>query len=526
MTSTFHTLETSKRALFVTTTSLQTMGHNISNVNTEGYTRQRVNISASRPIWALGFTKSEAAGQLGTGVQYDSITRIRNSYLDLQFRRENQELGAAEVLNTSMVAIQNIINEPSSSGLSTVMDDFWNSWETLNRDPSLLSARVAVAGTAQNLADTLKHISDSLTNLTTDTASNIDKKVIQANDMIENITKLNKMVKDNESFGDHANDYRDQRDLLIDQLSKIVDITVTEDEAGMVSITAAGVSVVNGIDPTTPLTAGDAQNAASGELKGYIRSLQEADTIRNQLNGMMKTLVSGKITVSLDNGYVTSSPMTALNDVTLKDGSTIIAGQMIPVGSEITSPMKVEVNGFNGLHALGYTLSDPATSGLPFFVAKDGGNEITIDNITLNPELAKNTDKIAASSKYETVNGVNKTIRGNSDMAIALVGLRDAVFKFPDNLTSLSQGTTDDFFRALTADLGLRAQNVERNYNNETSLTNSLESQKQSVSGVSMDEELSDMIKFQQTYNAAARIMTTFDEMLDKVINGMGTVGR
>lgn len=111
-------------------------------------------------------------------------------------------------------------------------------------------------------------------------------------------------------------------------------------------------------------------------------------------------------------------------------------------------------------------------------------------------------------------------------MAIALVGLRDAVFKFPDNLTSLSQGTTDDFFRALTADLGLRAQNVERNYNNETSLTNSLESQKQSVSGVSMDEELSDMIKFQQTYNAAARIMTTFDEMLDKVINGMGTVGR
>ncbi|AIQ14818.1 flagellar hook-associated protein FlgK [Paenibacillus durus] len=524
MTSTFHGLETSKRALLVNTASMQTMGHNISNANTEGYTRQRVNISASRPIWQMGMTKSQAPGQLGTGVQYDSITRVRDSYLDLQYRRENQTLGSYDVMNTAMTAIQNIVNEPSDTGLSSVMDDFWNSWETLNRDPSLLSARVAVVGTAQNFTDTLKHISESLTNVTTDTDANIDKKIIEANDLINNIAQLNTIIRDNESFGDHANDYRDQRDLLIDKLSSIVDVQVVEDTEGMVSITSAGVNVVNGAD-TTALTAANAQTATAGQLNGYVRSLQEADTIRNQLNGMIQTLVTGQVQVTLDNGYVTPADMTALNDVTLEGGATILAGTTIPAGSRITSPMTVEVDGFNGLHELGYTLSDPATAGIPFFVSP-GGGPFTIDNIAVNPEIANNTDKIAASSKYETVGGVNKTIRGNSDVAIALVGLRDAVFQFPANLTSLSQGTTDDFFRALTADLGLRAQNIERNFENETSLTTALQMQRQSVSGVSMDEELSDMIRFQQAYNASARVMTSVDEMLDKVINSMGIVGR
>ncbi|MNJ55570.1 Flagellar hook-associated protein 1 [compost metagenome] len=103
--------------------------------------------------------------------------------------------------------------------------------------------------------------------------------------------------------------------------------------------------------------------------------------------------------------------------------------------------------------------------------------------------------------------------------------MRDTIFQFPDDLTSLSEGSTDDFFRALVGDLGIRASNVQRNYENEQNMTDTLESQRQSVSGVSMDEELADMIRYQQAYNAAARNMTTVDEMLDRVINSMGRVG-
>lgn len=522
MTSTFHGIETSKRALFVNTVSMQTLGHNIANANTEGYTRQRVNLTEANPIWAMGMTKSAQPGQLGTGVEYTSITRVRDTFLDTQFRRENQMLGSWEVLNSSMTAIQNIINEPSGNGLSAVMDDFWNSWETLNRDPSLLSARVAVAGAASNLVDTLKHISESLNNLRNDINTNIDKKVLEANNILDNIARLNVLIRDNESFGDHANDYRDQRDLLLDQLSTIVDVQYTEDENGMVNITSAGVNVLTG-DAVTPLTAANANTATAGQLNGYVKSLQETDLIRNQLNGLVSTLVTGDIKVTLSNGYVTSSDIVALNDVTVDGMGTVAAGTVIPAGSKITSSMDIMVKGFNGLHQLGYSLTKPSSTGIPFFVSDSG--TFSIDDIKVNPDILADTNKIAASSQYEVINGVNTTIRGNSDIANAIAGLRDGIFKFPDALTSLSEGTTDDYFRALTADLGIRASNTERNYENEQTMTDNLQILRQSVSGVSMDEELADMIRFQQAYNAAARNMTVVDEMLDRVINSMGRVG-
>ncbi|ANS76100.1 flagellar biosynthesis protein FlgK [Paenibacillus yonginensis] len=525
MTSTFHGLETSKRALFVNTTAMQTLGQNIANVNTEGYSRQRVNTSATNPIWQMGMTKSQMPGQLGTGVQVDSITRMRDSFLDTQYRRENQSLGVYNILNTTMTSLQNILNEPSDNGISNVMNDFWDSWEALNRDPSLLSARVAVSGAAQNLTDTLKHVGDSLTNLENDTNSNIDKKILEANNIADNIAKLNVLIRDNEAFGDHANDYRDQRDLLLDNLSNLVNITYSEDDTGMVTVTAAGVDLVSG-DGVTPLTAESAQAATGGELYGYTQSLAEIGSLRNQLNGMVNTLVSAPVTVTLANGYVTSTNITALNDVTLSNGTTIPAGQNIPAGSTITSEMKIQVNGFNGLHQLGYNLQNPAETGLSFFTTTDGSGTFTIDNIAVNPDIVKNTNKIAASSKFEVVGGANQTIKGNSDIANALASLRDASFTFPSNLTSLTQGTTDDYFRALTSDLGIKASNTTRNQENQQDMVDTLQMSRQSVSGVNMDEELSDMIRFQQAYNAAARAMTTVDEMLDRVINQMGTVGR
>ncbi|WP_110931090.1 flagellar hook-associated protein FlgK [Paenibacillus bouchesdurhonensis] len=523
MTSTFHGLETSKRALFVNTTSMQTLGHNIANAGTEGYTRQRVNTTEARPIWAMGMTRSQQPGMLGTGVEYGSITRIRDSFLDTQFRRENQFLGSWEVLNSTMVSIQSIMNEPSGSGLSKVMDDFWNAWETLNRDPSLLSARVAVAGAASNLTDTLQHISTSLNNLTSDLTANIDKKVMEANNILDNIARLNALIRDNESFGDNANDYRDQRDLLIDQLSTIVDVQFVEDEAGMVSIVSAGANVLEG-ENITYLTAASAATATAGQLNGYNRSLEETSTIRNQLNALVSTLVTGDVKVTLNNGYITSQDMVALNDVTLQGGALIPAGQNIPAGSTITSSVDVMVKGFNGLHQLGYSLTDPPASGIPFFVSTGGG--FTIDDIRVNPDIISNTNNIAASSKFENVNGVNKVIRGNSDIANALASMRDALFTFPANLTSLSTGSTDDYFRALVGDLGIRASNTLRNYENQYSMTDNLQMQRQSVSGVSLDEEFADMIRFQQAYNAAARNMTAVDEMLDRIINQMGHVGR
>ncbi|GIQ69967.1 flagellar hook-associated protein 1 [Xylanibacillus composti] len=531
MFSTFHGLETSKRALFTQRVALNTMGHNIANAATEGYSRQRVNMTATRPMDAPAFARSNAPGQIGTGVEYSSVVRLRDNYLDMQFRRENQSMGEWGVRDATMRSLEKIINEPSESGLRAVMDEFWNSWEVLNRDPQLLSARVDVVGTAVNLVDTLKHIDTSLNTLAADLDNNIGRKVTEANNIIENIAILNGLIRKTEGLGNNANDYRDKRDLLIDQLSTLVDVEVTETPDGILSITSAGVQVVNH-EAVVPLAAANAAGATAGELAGYEASKAEVETLRQQLNAMVNTLMTGTVEVQVQNGYVASKDMVALVDVRLENGTVIPAGETIPEGSRIEAAdpaqsfIRLEVNGFNGLHQLGYGLSNPPSGNRSFFTTTDGSATFTIANIQVNPDIQKNTDLIAASGKYDIVGTDAQVIRGNSDIAHAIAGLRDKVFTYPQNVTSLSQGTTDDYFRALTGDLGIRAANTTRNYNNQRDLVDAINMRRQEVSGVSLDEEMSDMIRFQHAYNAAARNMTAVDEMLDRIINGMGIVGR
>ncbi|HEY8529483.1 MAG TPA: flagellar hook-associated protein FlgK [Paenibacillaceae bacterium] len=525
MRSTFHGLETSKRALLTTMVAMQTVGHNIANVSTEGYSRQRVNLTESRPIEAPGFQRSAQRGMLGTGVEYESITRVRDSYLDLQYRRENALLNSWDVRNTVLSSIEAIINEPSETGLRAVLDKFWNSWEVLNRDPMLLSARVDVVGAAVNLADTLNHIGSALSNLEKDLSGDVDKAVLEANDLIQNIAGLTDIIRRTEALGDNANDYRDQRDLMIDKLSNLIDVQVTETPDGNFTIVAGGVTVVNNTQFTL-LTAEVAETATGGKLHGITQALVDIQRTRDQLNAMVDTMMRGTIRVRLENGYVTSRDMTALNDVTLEDGTVITAGNTIPAGSRIVSPVEFEVEGFNGLHRLGYSLSDPATSDIPFFVTSDGSAAFTLDNIRVNSVIRNDTNMIAASGKYETVNGVNVTIKGNSDIAHALAALRDARFQFPSGMTSLSSGTIDDYFRAAVSDVGTRAANAERNHLNQEDLVHAVQLRRQSVSGVSLDEEMVELIKFQHAYNAAARNMTVVDEVLDRIINHMGIVGR
>ncbi|WP_195573616.1 flagellar hook-associated protein FlgK [Paenibacillus sp. 1001270B_150601_E10] len=514
MRSTFHGLETSRRALFVQNTMMQTLGHNIANASTEGYTRQRVRASATNPLEMPGMYTSTAPGQLGTGVQYDSITRIRDSFLDMQFRRENQSLGSWSILDNSIRSIESFLNEPSENGLASVMDKFWDSWEVLNRDPSLLSARVEVIGAATNMADMMKHVGQSLTKLEDDINNNINVKVSEANDILNNIANLTDMIKKVEGTGDNANDFRDQRDLLIDQLSTIIDVQVVEGFNGEITINAAGATVLDDAG-VTPITAASVDAATAGQLHGYALSLDEVTKMRDQMNAMLDTMINGAVDVELPAGYVASQ------DLVLPNGQGTI-----PAGTTLANPTTVTVNGLNGLHQLGYTLSDPSQTGIPFFTTTDGTTNFTIDNIQVNPDIVADTNMIAASGRYEVVNGANTTVKGNSVIAHALATLRDASFSFPSNLTSLSSGKIDDYYRALVGELGTTSANANRNVMIQTDMVDNVMMRRQSVSGVSLDEEMADMIRFQHAYNAAARNMTTVDEMLDRVINQMGLVGR
>ena len=229
MRSTFHGLEVAKRGLYAQQTSISTTGHNIANANTLGYTRQKVDLTASLPIETPGMNRSQQPGQLGTGVDVQSITRIREGFLDEQFRNESSLLGGWEIKSDTLEKIELLFNEPNDNALSTVIDQFYDAWQDLSTDPTNATARAVVSERSLAMLDGFKHLDKQLTQLQTDLEVKLNAKIDGANLNIEQISHLNKEIARIEGLGHNANDLRDKRDVLVDDLSKIMSLSVKEE---------------------------------------------------------------------------------------------------------------------------------------------------------------------------------------------------------------------------------------------------------------------------------------------------------
>ncbi|NUU74808.1 flagellar hook-associated protein FlgK [Paenibacillus xylanilyticus] len=512
MTSTFHSIETAKRSLFTQTTALSTTGHNVANANTEGYSRQKVNMQASIPMEPFAFLHSTTPGQLGTGVEFDSITRVREKFLDDQYRNENTNFGSWSIQRDTLEKLEAIVNEPSDTGFRTVMDNFYKSWSDLSKNPEDVTARRIVKETTLALTDAMNQISRQLDALSQDLDSNISVKSSEIQGYLGNIANLNSSIVKIESLGDNANDLRDQRDLMADKLSKIMNITVTDSLQGY-SIQMNGQALVTGgavqtvVDTAFLNTAYTAGNLTNGEVHGMIKS---RDTLvsdyKKQMDDLANTLANGDI------------------EITLPAGSVIPATNALGLaGGALATDTKVTVKGLNGLHQLGYTMDGTTTPGLPFFTAADGGTAITAGNISLNAVIQADPNKIATSLRTTDASGTETVIKGNNTLAILLANLKDTPMKSADELRNATIGAQ---FSAIVGQLGVQSQEAARQTSNSEFLVEQVDTRRQSVSGVSLDEEMANMIKFQHAYSASARFMTTYDELLDKLINSTGTVGR
>lgn len=532
MRSTFTNIEIARRALLVNQYALQTTGHNVANANTPGYSRQVVNMAAAPPIEAPGFTKSTLLGQYGMGVEVTSVKRIREHFLDDQFRNENKYLGEWSVRRDTLEKLEAVFNEPSDTGIRHVIENFWNAWQNVSNEKGSMEARAALIEQTLAMTDTFNHVARQINDLEADIEQNITVKATEINTYLEQIAALNDDIRRVEGFGDHANDLRDQRDLLVDKLSKIVNVTVTEMPNGY-TISMGNIELVNGPNVQMPVDAAALQAAYesgdlnSGEVYGMFYSLNHyVKDYRTQLDAMVRALVEGEFTVTLPKGTVIPDGM-VLNGVTYSEA----AGNRV-----LTDDLTITVKGINGLHQLGYTYADPdpntglVPNGLPFFTIKPGYTELTAESITLNPDIARDPKQVAASGRtYRDENGNEKVVQGNSDIALLIAGTRNrqVAYEVIDGVAPvLSQGSLDEFFRSIVSKLGVQTQEAKRQVDNQEVLVTQVDSRRQSVSGVSIDEEMVNMIKFQHAYNAAARSLTTVDEILDKLINGTGVVGR
>ncbi|MEC5422860.1 flagellar hook-associated protein FlgK [Virgibacillus sp. C22-A2] len=489
--STFHGLEMARQALSAQQSGLYTTGHNISNANTEGYTRQRVNFETMNPYPTGSRNRPEMPGQIGTGVKAGSIERIRNQFLDIQFRGENSKSGYWETKAKTLSRLENVMNEPSESGLSKTMDQFWQSLQDLSVNPENSGAKSVVLQRGHAVADTFNYLSKSLNNIRRDLKSEIDTTVKDANSLIEQIHGINEQIKQIEPHGYQANDLYDERDRLIDELSNIVDIKVTRDSSGESSPkTADGLKTIEVVD-------------SNGNVLGKLVDGE---------NGEYNHITIG-YSGEGENEGVSSITIGEDPDASILDANGSLKGLIESfgsIGTEGDQPAGMYPDMIKNLNTMAFEFAKEFNDvhGDPQFF-----NEITEEN------GAAGAINVILSDP-EDIRASNDDNAGNGGKASELAEI------FNKGLDGLGGKSVKGYLESLIGTLGVDAQQANRMSNNTAVLRGQVEDQRMSVSSVSLDEEMSNMIKFQHAYNAAARSMTTMDEMLDRIINNMGLVGR
>jgi flagellar hook-associated protein 1 FlgK len=552
MGSTFSGFSISSSGLFAQQRALNVISHNISNANTEGYVRQRLDLKAFSPEMLPG-----GKGSLGRGVDMEAVKQFRDEFLDFKFRGESTKMGEWEARQDALMTVESIFNEPSDTGIRTVMDEFYSSLQELNKNPESLTTRALVRQRAIAFTGALNAMSESLKKYQVDVDFNVQVTATQINGYAQQIADLNKTIFAAEVSGGSANDLRDQRNLLVDKLSELIECNYYEDNMGRFYINVNGGSLVshfkhdeivfekrddelnpddalNLSDPmwksgnTFNVTGGkikaliDMENNISGESKGipyYINKLNEfSDTVVNELNRIHSTgfnldgesginmfTINGwtsaqfdnyMLTTGLDGGEpldVTEVTIDGVSDLnTYEENSKIIARNIKRTLESNPDYQNKSIRYINGR----YYLTDKVKS----------------SELTIASDIDLNLDKIAASSSMDG-------LPGDGTNALYLASSRD-------NIELFDWGSPDDFVKSLVSNLGVDAQEATRMVTNQTALIEQVEISRQSISGVSLDEEMAEMIKFQHAYNANARMITAVDEMLDIIVNRLGIVGR
>ncbi|HEX9916819.1 MAG TPA: flagellar hook-associated protein FlgK [candidate division Zixibacteria bacterium] len=455
--------EIGKRALLSQQFGLNVTGHNIANVNTPGFSRQKAIINTTHPQLSI-------KGALGTGVDAAGVSRYRDIFYDSQYRQENQNLGRWSALQRTFEQLETVFNEPSDQGLNTLMDNFWNAWQDLSTNPESRAAQSTLKEQSLVLVNAFHQQHKLLKDLEQNINDDIAQKVVEVNNYADQIASLNRQIAYAELSGGKANDLRDKRDLLVDELSKVVDVNTVEQSAGSVTVYVGAMSLVER----------DIVNRLSAD--------------KNYEEGVMRSKVvwSGTLsTVIFNNGELA--------------GLCQIRDELIPEYVDALNQMaETLVSGVNTVHQQGYAL-DGTTTGIDFLDPE----RTTAQDIALSSDILSNLGNIAASQGGAP---------GNNANALAIAALRSSL------LMNDSTATLGDFYSSLIGILGSRSQEAEDIKDSQNLLLAQIKNGRQAVQDVSLDEETTNLIRFQHAYEAAVRVITTMDEVMATIINSVGKV--
>jgi flagellar hook-associated protein 1 FlgK len=436
--SSFMGLQTSLRGLLAHQQAIDTTSHNVANANTAGYSRQIADMTPTEAMQVIGGTGE--IGHLGTGVTVEGYRRIRDGFLDLQYRAQAMQVGDQETRSTQLDQVELVLSEPAENGIAHQLAKFWSGWADLSNSPDDIAARQALIDQAKNLAASFKSVDTQLSTVKSQANAEYAAITGPAGDVqaiAREIATLNQAIKQFKSAGDSPNDLMDRRDMLLDRLSKLAQVSVTNLGNGSIAVGLgdAAAPLVNDTTVTWPQTL-TAPGGKLGALIDITKAGGTIDSYRTDLNNVVKTLADS----------------------------------------------------VNLLH-------NPGGTGTNFF------------NYTAGAEAGT----LAVNVTTATVKTSTSGAAGANDVALAISALRGA--------------TPDKLYTGFVTRIGGDLKNAQRGEANANVLLNSIEDRRQSTSGVSMDEEMTNLVRFQRGYQASARTMSTMDQMLDTLINRTGVVG-
>ncbi len=546
----FFGLNVSIRGLYSAQRSLDVVNHNLNNVNTPGYSRQQAVQVASKPMALF-----DGTGMLGTGSDVIAIKRVRDEYLDFKYWSENVSLGEWQAKTELLSDIETTFNEPSDSGFNKIISDFYSSLQELAKDPSSLAVRALVREKGVSVAKYFNSVATHFEKLQADVNDRIKIKVGEINSLGTQIQQLNRQIYAAELDGSTANDLRDQRTLLVDKLSKIVNIEANEVVAGKLPsgaddkhfvITISGKALVDHFNLSKLATDlrpagkklnpedidnlcdvrwedGNTLEIKGGELRGYL-------DIRDGNEGLPAD--------ASYQGYLDNSPFykgipyyqRKLNQFVQTFARAFNEGFVDRNGDG-----SISFDENQGGHADGYKLSSvegDSPSGIRFFtiLGADGKqintqtflgtadpsdtaqvyalySQITAKNFAVSQDIFDDMNNISASSAAGQ--------KGNIDNLNSLLSMRQDPKMF-------AEGSPEDFIKSLVSTLGVDSQQAKTLSSNQENIVSQLVNRRLSDSGVSIDEEMTNLVKFQHAYNASAKMITTWAEIYDTLINRMG----
>lgn len=560
----FSTLNIARSGLLASQVQLDIAGHNIANVNTEGFSRQRVDLITRTPI-------TRPFGQIGRGVSVGNIDRVRDAFLDAVYREQVSGFTTAETRAEFFVLVEDAFLEPSENSLGSRLNVFFDSLNDFANNVEEIPIRQAVVAEGQAVAGALQETANRFFQLQSNANEQVRNIVPQINSLSQRVGELNQRIRQAELNDTSANDLRDDRDLLLDELANLVDITTVEHESGFIQVVVGGDVLVDQVGGrelevvVNPLLSPDRQdlldvrfvgtgvnlNVSEGELFG---ALDIRDNVIPDIDARLDTIAATLIEQinsihSQGNGLAPQSGLIqSTNEVSASTDPLTAAGLPFSVSAGSFDLVVYDTGGtpttFNVPVGPATTLDDLAASldGItPGFSATVTGNTLELGNtpppdltysfandtsgvltalgvngfftgsdardIGVNPDLEDDPRLITSSFSTDLL------ATGDNEAALALAEVR--------NLLTLdsNSSTINDYYESTIALVGVESRTNLDNLEVERAFVQDFERRRQEVSGVSLDEEVTFLLQFQRAFEASARVMNTVDRMLDALFS-------